>query len=112
MAAMTAHPLVSAAESPVVPTAPLTPPASAIDGSSEPRGPASEPAVVRTVVEDQASRIDELKVRGQSKRITVSPKNGAKPYEIITPTGARDQTEGPNGSNGATGKRVWPVLSF
>ncbi len=66
----------------------------------------------RTVIEDDGARIDELKVRGQTKRITVTPKTGGKPYEIIPPSGAPDQTEGPNGSNGSVGKRVWPVLSF
>ncbi len=71
-----------------------------------------EPAVRETVIEDDALRIDELKVRGQSKRITVTPKKGGKPYEIIIDKGAHDHTEGPNGFNGAVGKRVWPVLSF
>ncbi len=72
-----------------------------------------EPVVRQTVVEDDGARIDELKVRGQTKRITVTPKKGGgKAYEIITSNGGPDQTEGPNGFNGAVGKRVWPVLSF
>ncbi|MDL2337105.1 MAG: DUF2782 domain-containing protein [Pseudomonadota bacterium] len=87
------------------------PPAPASDKRAEKTEP-GEPAVRQTVVEDDGARIDELKVRGQTKRITVTPKKGGKPYEIITSNGARDQTEGPNGSNGAIGKRVWPVLSF
>ena len=33
----------------------------------------------RTVIEDDGARIDELKVRGQTKRITVTPKTGGKP---------------------------------
>jgi hypothetical protein len=110
LAAIAAQPAASAAEP--APTKPTAPAAPVTDQPSEPRSGFSEPAVSRTVVEDEGSRIDELKVRGQSKRITVTPKTGGKPYEIITPTGARDQTEGPNGSNGAVGKRVWPVLSF
>jgi hypothetical protein len=112
LAAISAQPSVSAAEPAPMPAKPAAPPAQTVDESRETGDNITEPAVLRTVVEDQGTRIDELKVRGQSKRITVTPKNGAKPYEIITPTGARDQTEGPNGSNGATGKRVWPVLSF
>ena len=71
-----------------------------------------EPTVRNTVIEDDGARIEELKVRGQSKRITVTPKRGGKPYEIITDKGAHDHTEGPNGLNGAVGKRVWPVMSF
>lgn len=89
--------------------APATPrPAVAEPDKTEP----GEPAVRNTVIEDDGARIDELKVRGQSKRITVTPKKAGKPYEIITDKGARDHTEGPNGLNGAVGKRVWPVMSF
>ncbi|MDO9314302.1 MAG: hypothetical protein Q7T97_07130 [Burkholderiaceae bacterium] len=86
----------------------LEPATPAVDEKTQ-RG---EPAVRKTVVEDDGARIDELKVRGQTKRITVTPKKVGKPYEIIPPSGAPDQTEGPNGSNGSVGKRVWPVLSF
>ena len=71
-----------------------------------------EPAVQQTVIEDDNARIDELKVRGRSQRITVKPKTAGRPYEIITNNGSRDLTEGPNGFNGAVGKRVWPVMSF
>lgn len=81
-------------------------------GAVEEKTQRGEPAVRKTVVEDDGARIDELKVRGQTKRITVTPKKVGKPYEIIPPSGAPDQTEGPNGSNGSVGKRVWPVLSF
>jgi hypothetical protein len=112
LAAIAAQASVSAAEPAPAPAKPVSPPELAADQASEQGDNISEPAVRHTVVEDQSSRIDELKVRGQSKRITVTPKAGGKPYEIITPSGARDQTEGPNGSNGAVGKRVWPVLSF
>jgi hypothetical protein len=71
-----------------------------------------EPAVQQTVIEDDNARIDELKVRGRSQRISVKPKTAGRPYEIITNNGSRDLTEGPNGFNGAVGKRVWPVMSF
>jgi hypothetical protein len=71
-----------------------------------------EPVVRLTIIDDDNVRIEELKVRGRSQRIVVTPKNGSKPYEIITDNGSRDLSEGPNGFNGAVGKRVWPVLSF
>ena len=86
--------------------------ASRLDATESDKTEPGEPAVRETVIEDDGARIDELKVRGQSKRITVTPKKGGKPYEIITDKGAHDHTEGPNGFNGAVGKRVWPVLSF
>ena len=71
-----------------------------------------EPAVKYTVIEGEGARIDELRVRGQTQRITVTPKGGGKPYEIIPPSGSHDLQEAPNGVRGAAGKRVWHVLSF
>ena len=73
----------------------------------------TEPKVQQTVIEDDGARIDELRVRGFTQRIVVSPKRGGTaPYEIITGDGSRDLSDGANTSRGAAGKRVWPVLSF
>ena len=92
------------------------PPATSLEDSARPtpdeKTERGEPAVRQTVIEDDGARIDELKVRGRTQRITVTPKKGGKAYEIIPSNGGPDQTEGPNGFNGAVGKRVWPVLSF
>jgi len=74
-------------------------------------GQSTEPAVQETVIEDDGARIDELKVRGRSKRIVVKPKTGPA-YEIIPPGSGSDISQGARGNNGAVGKRVWPVLSF
>ena len=71
----------------------------------------SDPAVQATVIEDDGARIDELKVRGRSKRIVVKPKTGPA-YEIIPLGTGSDISQGARGNNGAVGKRVWPVLSF
>jgi hypothetical protein len=74
---------------------------------------AGEPAVQRTVIEDEGSRIDELKVRGQTQRITVQPKVGTtKAYQIITSDGTRSLSDSHGAANGSAGKRVWQVLSF
>ena len=74
---------------------------------------ANEPNVKYTVIDDDSTHIDELKVRGHTQRITVKPKIAAlRGYEIITGDGSRDLTDGANTSRGATGKRVWNVLSF
>lgn len=70
----------------------------------------SEPAVQRTVIEDADNRVEELRVRGEVRRITVTPKNGGKPYEIIPANGGRDLGSG--ASKGAAGQRVWNVLDF
>jgi poly(3-hydroxybutyrate) depolymerase len=73
----------------------------------------AEPKVQRTVIEDDGARIDELRVRGHTQTILVSPKRGGTaPYEIITGDGSRDLGDGANTSRGAAGKRVWNVLKF
>jgi len=71
-----------------------------------------EPAVRETVIDDGRARIEELRVRGQLQRITVTPKGPAPRYEIIVGDGSRDFSEGVNTSRGAAGKRVWNVLRF
>lgn len=78
----------------------------------EPAASAShaEPAVQRTVIEDAENRVEELRVRGEVRRIIVTPKNGGKPYEIIPANGGRDL--GTGASKGAAGQRVWNVLDF
>lgn len=79
----------------------LAPPASA------------EPRVQQIVIEDEGSRIEELRVRGATQRITVKPKVGTtQGYEIIVGDGSRDLSDGVNTTRGAAGKRVWHVLSF
>ena len=72
-----------------------------------------EPVVQRTVIDDGRAVIEELRVRGQLVKATVHPKDGSPPYEIIVGDGSRElSTEGRNNSRGATGKRVWNVLTF
>ena len=75
--------------------------------------PSSEPKVEHIVIEDGGTRIEELRVRGTTQRIVVTPKVGTtKSYEIITGDGSREMFDGANTSRGAAGKRVWHVLSF
>jgi len=73
-----------------------------------------EPAIQRTVIEDRGTRIDELRVRGQLQKVTVSPKGGAPRYEVLTTDdGQSAATGGASGrSLGSAGKRVWKVLGF
>jgi hypothetical protein len=74
---------------------------------------AVEPNVKTIVIEDDGARIEELRVRGETQRIVVSPKRGSTaPYEIVTADGWRDLGDGANTSRGAAGKRVWNVLKF
>ena len=67
----------------------------------------------RTVTEDDGARIDEMRVRGQTTRVSVTPKVGPrKRYEIITGDAGRDTFDGTGGARSAVGKRVWNVLDF
>ena len=70
----------------------------------EAKSPA-EPRVQHTVTEDDGSRIEELKVRGETQRLTVTTKGPLhSSYEILTVR---------NGSTrGNAGQRVWSVLAF
>jgi len=70
-----------------------------------------EPQVQTTVIEDDATRIEELKVRGQTQRITVQPK-GMKGYEIIPANQGRDMSDSAGSQRGAAGKRVWRIITF
>ena len=75
-------------------------------------GPAPRRADVgpqRLVSEDDQVRIDELRLRGQTQRITVQPKGGSgRPYEILQAAPGADAAQ----HRDAAGQRVWPVLSF
>ncbi len=72
-----------------------------------------EPKVDLIVIEDDAMRIDELRVRGHSQRVTVTPKRGVAPaYQIITGDGSSSQAMSPNATRGAVGQRVWHMFSF
>ena len=78
-----------------------------------PAGGAAEPEVRAGVIEDEGSKIEELRVRGQTQRIVVSTKVGPRTrYEIITGDGSRELSDGAGSTRGAVGKRVWNVLSF
>lgn len=57
---------------------------------------AVESRTERIVVEDAGSRIDELRVGGETRRITVAPKGGMPAYQIEP----------------QRGERSWKVLSF
>ena len=85
----------------------------AAPATAAPAGDSGEPKVQRIVVEDEGSRIEELRVRGNTQRIVVTPKVGTKrSYEIIAEDGSREMFDGANTSRGAAGKRVWHILSF
>lgn len=73
--------------------------------------PATKPGW--TVIEDDNTRIEELRVRGQTQKVTIQPKNGVAPaYEIIVGNGSHELSPGAGSTRGAIGKSVWRVLDF
>jgi hypothetical protein len=78
--------------------------------ASAPAPERPDPAIKRTVVEDDHVRIEELRVRGQLQRITISPKaSGVRPYEIAPPDSGRDPSQQ---SKGISGHSLWQFFSF
>jgi hypothetical protein len=76
-------------------------------GQTAPRG--GEPAVEHKVSEDDGVRIDELRVRGETREIIVQSKAGnVRSYQIVPAAAGRDLSQ----DRRATGQRVWSVLSF
>jgi hypothetical protein len=79
----------------------------------EPAATVAEAKVVETVIEDDSIRIEELRVRGQTQKVTVQPKNSKLPsYEIIMGDASRDLSPGAGTTRAAAGRRVWSVLNF
>lgn len=68
-----------------------------------PRATAVEQRTERLVVEDADSRIDELRVGGESRKISVTPKGGMPAYEVEPSSQA-------SGQSGAS--RVWKIFGF
>lgn len=67
--------------------------------------------IERIRIEDQGSQIDELRVGGETQHITVQPKTGGAPYEVLRSEGAHGQAP-PSTSSDTNGSRVWNVLKF
>ena len=87
-------------------------PTTAAAAATTDAGRGGEPNVRLTVIEDGGSRVEELKVRGETRRIVVQSKLGGGRYEIIPADGGRDLATGPTTPRGAVGQRVWRVLQF
>jgi len=72
-----------------------------------------EPRIERLVQEDRNARVDELRVRGEVKKVTVHSKIVPVPdYEILVGDASREPVAGPNGLHGVIGQRVWELIEF
>ncbi len=67
--------------------------------------------IERITHEDSLSRIDELRVGGQTRSIEVQPKNGAPSYEIAPAPGGADLSDSTT-KGGSTGKSRWRIFNF
>jgi hypothetical protein len=72
-----------------------------------------EQRIERIRVEDGGSRIDELRVGGQTQSITVSPKGSLPSYDVLPASANRAPSAGErNSASSSGGTRVWKVLGF
>jgi hypothetical protein len=78
--------------------------------SSPAPAPATDPNLPeRRVIEDDQVRIEELRVRGQVRSVTVHSKlAGARPYEVDVGRPGRD----PSIYRGTAGQSRWSLLDF
>lgn len=92
--------------------APVQKAAPAAATEAKPAGTARpDKKIQRIRTEDAVTRIDELRVGGETEKITVQPKTGGAAYEVKPAEGARGNP--PAAASGDTnGSRVWNVLKF
>lgn len=88
-------------------------------GAQTPAGPTAEAPladpgqrVERITHEDKLTRIDELRVGGQTQRIEVQPKNGAPAYEVSPVRPAGPPGQGASERTGNGGKSSWRLFNF
>jgi hypothetical protein len=65
--------------------------------------------IERIVVEDEGSRVEEVRVGGQTQTVTVQPRGGLPAYEMQPSDLARSR---PADRRDGGAQRVWNVLSF
>jgi hypothetical protein len=79
----------------------------------EPAGaPRKNQKIERIRIEDGGSRIDELRVGGQTQSVTVQPKAPVPPYEMQPSDLGRSRPAESREGMAGRGQRVWNVFSF
>jgi hypothetical protein len=108
LAALAALPLAAAVAQTPAPASAASEPAT----QAKPARPARpDQKIERIHTEDARTRIDELRVGGETQEITVQPKSGAPAYEVKPAEGARGAA--PAADKGDTnGSRVWNIFRF
>lgn len=71
-----------------------------------------EPRIQVRISEDDKVRIEEVRVRGEVRRVVVRQKAASAPdYEIVPHSGAQDPSLR-RGQSSGNGERVWRLFSF
>ena len=79
-------------------------------GAVPARAETAEPKIEVRKVEDDQVRIEEVRVRGEVRRVVVRPKTaGMAEYEISPASGAEDPSQR---SRRAGGERMWRLFAF
>ncbi|MCW5653719.1 hypothetical protein [Hydrogenophaga sp.] len=79
---------------------------------SAPQATSPRDRIERITHEDALTRIDELRVGGQTQSIAVQPKNGAPAYQINTDPSSSATGDVGGQRTGNAGRSSWRVLSF
>ncbi|TWO68698.1 hypothetical protein FN976_22125 [Caenimonas sedimenti] len=81
---------------------------------SAPADPRLNQKIERIVIEDEGSRVEEVRVGGQTQSVTVQPRGALPAYEMQPNDLARNRPgDGREGLSGSGGRqRVWNVLNF
>lgn len=91
--------------------APVAAPPARVEAPAAAPSGRPDQAIQRIRTEDAGTRIDELRVGGETQQILVQPKTGGAAYEVKPAEGARGSAPGST-SNDTNGSRVWNVLKF
>jgi hypothetical protein len=78
----------------------------------EQKTPGRDRLIAHQHVEDAAMSIDEVRYGGETQSITVTPKSGARPYQIVPNDGARNFPGALGAAAGPAGQRVWKLFDF
>ncbi|MDM0045462.1 PepSY domain-containing protein [Variovorax dokdonensis] len=68
--------------------------------------------IERIHIDDGGTKVDELRVGGETKDITVTPKGNMPQYEVKPTNPSRTNSQGQGEATGGTGPAVWNVLKF
>ena len=68
--------------------------------------------IERIHIDDGGTKVDELRVGGETKDITVTPRGNMPQYEIQPTNPSRTNSQGQGEAGGGTGPALWNVLKF